>query len=42
MRKRKKKIKTKTEDNKNKEKKKQDYLDIIWCLYALGFNKRFP
>lgn len=41
MRKRIKKIKVKSEYDMKKEKKKKDCLDIILCLYALGFNKKF-
>ncbi len=42
MRKRNKKIKEKNGKKESKDKKEQDWLDMLLCLYTLGFNRRFP
>ena len=41
MRKRNKKIKEKSGKKESKDKKERDCLEVLMCLYVLGFNKRF-
>ena len=38
----KKKLKEKSYKKESKDMREQDWLDMLMCLYMLGFNKRFP
>ena len=42
MRKRNKKIKDKNDKKESKDKKERDWLEVLMCLYVLGFNKKNP